>query len=133
MFARTQTNKILTNSESSTVPCRGASGSRACEGQCAGISGGRQRHAASRLRVGDIIIFISFLNVLNGVLWKTFLQLFPFLNYFSSVFSVLSLSAVQFSDSNSISRYLARVAPALGLYGANTMEQTEVCVCFICV
>lgn len=38
-----------------------------------------------------------------------------------------SLSAVQFSDGNSISRYLARVAPALGLYGANTMEQTEVC------
>uniref|UniRef100_A0A671YMM7 Bifunctional glutamate/proline--tRNA ligase n=1 Tax=Sparus aurata TaxID=8175 RepID=A0A671YMM7_SPAAU len=34
--------------------------------------------------------------------------------------------AVQFSDANSISRYLARVAPALGLYGANTMEQTEV-------
>ncbi|XP_073320105.1 bifunctional glutamate/proline--tRNA ligase isoform X2 [Pagrus major] len=34
--------------------------------------------------------------------------------------------AVQFSDGNSISRYLARVAPALGLYGANTMEQTEV-------
>lgn len=39
-----------------------------------------------------------------------------------------SLSAVQFSDANSISRYLARVAPALGLYGANTMEQTEVCI-----
>uniref|UniRef100_A0A671YNE1 Bifunctional glutamate/proline--tRNA ligase n=1 Tax=Sparus aurata TaxID=8175 RepID=A0A671YNE1_SPAAU len=36
--------------------------------------------------------------------------------------------AVQFSDANSISRYLARVAPALGLYGANTMEQTEVCI-----
>ncbi|KAF7652206.1 hypothetical protein LDENG_00099990 [Lucifuga dentata] len=34
--------------------------------------------------------------------------------------------AVQFSDVNSISRYLARVAPALGLYGANMMEQTEV-------
>ncbi|XP_053721197.1 bifunctional glutamate/proline--tRNA ligase isoform X1 [Synchiropus splendidus] len=33
---------------------------------------------------------------------------------------------VQFSDANSISRYLARVAPALGLYGANMMEQTEV-------
>ncbi|KAM9817196.1 bifunctional glutamate/proline--tRNA ligase [Neosynchiropus ocellatus] len=33
---------------------------------------------------------------------------------------------VQFSDVNSISRYLARVAPALGLYGANMMEQTEV-------
>uniref|UniRef100_UPI003AAB287B bifunctional glutamate/proline--tRNA ligase isoform X1 n=1 Tax=Centroberyx gerrardi TaxID=166262 RepID=UPI003AAB287B len=34
--------------------------------------------------------------------------------------------AVQFSDVNSITRYLARVAPALGLYGANMMEQTEV-------
>ncbi|XP_034040997.1 bifunctional glutamate/proline--tRNA ligase isoform X3 [Thalassophryne amazonica] len=34
--------------------------------------------------------------------------------------------AVQFSDTNSISRYLARVAPALGLYGSNMMEQTEV-------
>ncbi|XP_055363257.1 bifunctional glutamate/proline--tRNA ligase isoform X4 [Betta splendens] len=33
---------------------------------------------------------------------------------------------VQFNDSNSICRYLARVAPALGLYGANMMEQTEV-------
>ncbi|XP_076596418.1 bifunctional glutamate/proline--tRNA ligase isoform X3 [Chaetodon auriga] len=33
---------------------------------------------------------------------------------------------IQFNDANSISRYLARVAPALGLYGANTMEQTEV-------
>ncbi|XP_028256961.1 bifunctional glutamate/proline--tRNA ligase [Parambassis ranga] len=33
---------------------------------------------------------------------------------------------IQFSDANSISRYLARVAPALGLYGANLMEQTEV-------
>lgn len=35
-------------------------------------------------------------------------------------------SSIQFSDANSISRYLARVAPALGLYGANMMEQTEV-------
>ncbi|AWP01976.1 Bifunctional glutamate/proline--tRNA ligase [Scophthalmus maximus] len=34
--------------------------------------------------------------------------------------------AIQFNDANSISRYLARVAPALGLYGANLMEQTEV-------
>ncbi|XP_037342526.2 bifunctional glutamate/proline--tRNA ligase isoform X3 [Pungitius pungitius] len=34
--------------------------------------------------------------------------------------------SVQFNDVNSISRYLARVAPALGLYGANMMEQTEV-------
>uniref|UniRef100_A0A8C4HIW8 Bifunctional glutamate/proline--tRNA ligase n=1 Tax=Dicentrarchus labrax TaxID=13489 RepID=A0A8C4HIW8_DICLA len=34
--------------------------------------------------------------------------------------------AIQFNDTNSISRYLARVAPALGLYGANMMEQTEV-------
>ncbi|MEQ2247705.1 Bifunctional glutamate/proline--tRNA ligase [Ilyodon furcidens] len=33
---------------------------------------------------------------------------------------------IQFNDGNSISRYLARVAPALGLYGANMMEQTEV-------
>lgn len=50
------------------------------------------------------------------------------------LFCVLSpyLSAIQFNDANSISRYLARVAPALGLYGANMMEQTEVCVC-VCV
>uniref|UniRef100_G3N980 GST C-terminal domain-containing protein n=2 Tax=Gasterosteus aculeatus aculeatus TaxID=481459 RepID=G3N980_GASAC len=34
--------------------------------------------------------------------------------------------SLQFNDVNSISRYLARVAPALGLYGANMMEQTEV-------
>lgn len=34
--------------------------------------------------------------------------------------------SVQFNDGNSISRYLARVAPALGLYGANMMEQTEI-------
>ncbi|XP_027136959.1 bifunctional glutamate/proline--tRNA ligase isoform X3 [Larimichthys crocea] len=34
--------------------------------------------------------------------------------------------AIQFNDANSISRYLARVAPSLGLYGANMMEQTEV-------
>ncbi|XP_054900914.1 bifunctional glutamate/proline--tRNA ligase isoform X2 [Poeciliopsis prolifica] len=34
--------------------------------------------------------------------------------------------SVRFSDANSISRYLARVAPALGLYGANMMEHTEV-------
>ncbi|CAL8243627.1 unnamed protein product [Lota lota] len=34
--------------------------------------------------------------------------------------------AVQFSDVNSITRYLARVSPATGLYGANMMEQTEV-------
>lgn len=39
-----------------------------------------------------------------------------------------SLSSVQFSDDNSICRYLARVAPALGLYGSNMMEQTEVCM-----
>ena len=38
----------------------------------------------------------------------------------------LYCSAVQFSDVNSITRYLARVAPAMGLYGANMMEQTEV-------
>uniref|UniRef100_A0A668W5Y9 Bifunctional glutamate/proline--tRNA ligase n=1 Tax=Oreochromis aureus TaxID=47969 RepID=A0A668W5Y9_OREAU len=36
--------------------------------------------------------------------------------------------SVQFSDDNSICRYLARVAPALGLYGSNMMEQTEVCM-----
>ncbi|KAM8894839.1 bifunctional glutamate/proline--tRNA ligase isoform 2-T2 [Spinachia spinachia] len=34
--------------------------------------------------------------------------------------------SVQFNDVNSISRYLARLAPTLGLYGANMMEQTEV-------
>lgn len=34
--------------------------------------------------------------------------------------------AIQFNDANSISRYLARVAPSLGLYGTNSMEQTEV-------
>ncbi|XP_007252600.3 bifunctional glutamate/proline--tRNA ligase isoform X1 [Astyanax mexicanus] len=34
--------------------------------------------------------------------------------------------SVQFSDVNSITRYLARVAPSLGLYGSNMMEQTEV-------
>ncbi|XP_067311528.1 bifunctional glutamate/proline--tRNA ligase isoform X2 [Pseudorasbora parva] len=33
---------------------------------------------------------------------------------------------VQFSDVNSITRYLARVAPALGLYGSNLMDQSEV-------
>ncbi|XP_048106277.1 bifunctional glutamate/proline--tRNA ligase [Alosa alosa] len=33
---------------------------------------------------------------------------------------------IQFSDVNSISRYLARVAPSLGLYGSNMLEQTEV-------
>ncbi|KAL7873304.1 hypothetical protein AOLI_G00123750 [Acnodon oligacanthus] len=33
---------------------------------------------------------------------------------------------VQFNDVNSITRYLARVAPSLGLYGSNMMEQTEV-------
>lgn len=38
----------------------------------------------------------------------------------------LLFSNVQFSDVNSITRYLARVAPALGLYGSNMMEQTEV-------
>ncbi|KAA8595987.1 hypothetical protein FQN60_011278 [Etheostoma spectabile] len=39
---------------------------------------------------------------------------------------LLISDAIQFNDSNSICRYLARVAPALGLYGANLMEQTEV-------
>ncbi|KAK2853483.1 hypothetical protein Q5P01_006144 [Channa striata] len=34
--------------------------------------------------------------------------------------------SIQFNDANSICRYLARVAPAFGLYGANMMEQTEV-------
>lgn len=42
------------------------------------------------------------------------------------------LSSIQFNDSNSICRYLARVAPALGLYGANMMEQSEVWM-FVCV
>uniref|UniRef100_A0A3Q3L6V0 Bifunctional glutamate/proline--tRNA ligase n=1 Tax=Mastacembelus armatus TaxID=205130 RepID=A0A3Q3L6V0_9TELE len=37
-----------------------------------------------------------------------------------------SFSEIQFNDASSISRYLARMAPALGLYGANIMEQTEV-------
>lgn len=55
--------------------------------------------------------------------------------YYSSFivcFLFLFLSAIQFNDANSICRYLARVAPALGLYGANMMEQTEVCV-YVCV
>ncbi|CAN9506862.1 unnamed protein product [Ophioblennius macclurei] len=34
--------------------------------------------------------------------------------------------SMQFNDANSICRYLARMAPTLGLYGANLMEQTEV-------
>ncbi|XP_062303678.1 bifunctional glutamate/proline--tRNA ligase isoform X2 [Osmerus eperlanus] len=33
---------------------------------------------------------------------------------------------VQFSDANSIMRYLARAAPSMGLYGSNVMEHTEV-------
>ncbi|XP_028822206.1 bifunctional glutamate/proline--tRNA ligase-like [Denticeps clupeoides] len=33
---------------------------------------------------------------------------------------------VGFSDVNSMTRYLARVAPGLGLYGSNMLEQTEV-------
>uniref|UniRef100_A0A8C8HNK8 Bifunctional glutamate/proline--tRNA ligase n=1 Tax=Oncorhynchus tshawytscha TaxID=74940 RepID=A0A8C8HNK8_ONCTS len=37
-----------------------------------------------------------------------------------------SLRSVQFSDLNSITRYLARLAPSLGLYGSNMLEQTEV-------
>lgn len=44
----------------------------------------------------------------------------------SVLFPYFSFSKVQFSDVNSITRYLARVAPALGLYGSNMMEQTEV-------
>uniref|UniRef100_A0A3P9MIJ5 Bifunctional glutamate/proline--tRNA ligase n=2 Tax=Oryzias latipes TaxID=8090 RepID=A0A3P9MIJ5_ORYLA len=41
--------------------------------------------------------------------------------------TVLTISdSVQFRDDNSISRYLARMAPALHLYGANIMEETEV-------
>ncbi|XP_029951809.1 bifunctional glutamate/proline--tRNA ligase isoform X2 [Salarias fasciatus] len=39
---------------------------------------------------------------------------------------LLVSDSIQFNDSNSICRYLARVAPALGLYGASVMEQTEV-------
>uniref|UniRef100_A0A4W5KYT6 Glutamyl-tRNA synthetase n=1 Tax=Hucho hucho TaxID=62062 RepID=A0A4W5KYT6_9TELE len=34
--------------------------------------------------------------------------------------------SVQFSDVNSITRYLARVTPTLSLYGSNMLEQTEV-------
>ncbi|KAL0969878.1 hypothetical protein UPYG_G00233690 [Umbra pygmaea] len=34
--------------------------------------------------------------------------------------------SVQFSDANSITRYLARLVPELGLYGSNMLEQTEV-------
>ncbi|KAG7466074.1 hypothetical protein MATL_G00160980 [Megalops atlanticus] len=34
--------------------------------------------------------------------------------------------SVHFNDVNSITRYLVRVAPSLGLYGSNLMEQTEV-------
>uniref|UniRef100_A0A8C7S8X6 Bifunctional glutamate/proline--tRNA ligase n=1 Tax=Oncorhynchus mykiss TaxID=8022 RepID=A0A8C7S8X6_ONCMY len=34
--------------------------------------------------------------------------------------------SVQFCDLNSITRYLARLAPSLGLYGSNMLEQTEV-------
>lgn len=34
--------------------------------------------------------------------------------------------AEQFSDANSILRYLARVAPALALYGSGVLEETEV-------
>ncbi|GAA6066263.1 bifunctional glutamate/proline--tRNA ligase, partial [Tachysurus ichikawai] len=33
---------------------------------------------------------------------------------------------VQFNDVNSITRYLARVVPGLGLYGSNMLEQSEV-------
>lgn len=56
-----------------------------------------------------------------------------FVHFFSHVHTKLCsvcssiCSAIQFNDTNSISRYLARVAPALGLYGTNSMEQTEVC------
>ncbi len=46
--------------------------------------------------------------------------------YFPLLLFCVSFSQVQFSDVNSITRYLARVAPALGLYGSNMMEQTEV-------
>lgn len=52
------------------------------------------------------------------------LCLYLFISYFHSVFNH---SAIQFNDANSICRYLARVAPSLGLYGTNSMEQTEVC------
>uniref|UniRef100_A0A8B9JFV7 Bifunctional glutamate/proline--tRNA ligase n=1 Tax=Astyanax mexicanus TaxID=7994 RepID=A0A8B9JFV7_ASTMX len=38
----------------------------------------------------------------------------------------VSVQEVLFCDVNSITRYLARVAPSLGLYGSNMMEQTEV-------
>uniref|UniRef100_A0A8C7GSU3 Bifunctional glutamate/proline--tRNA ligase n=1 Tax=Oncorhynchus kisutch TaxID=8019 RepID=A0A8C7GSU3_ONCKI len=39
---------------------------------------------------------------------------------------LLTSVSVQFSDLNSITRYLARLAPSLGLYGSNMLEQTEV-------
>lgn len=48
--------KTLKNTVLSCLSCRGTSDSWTCEEQCAGISGGRQRHAASHLRVGATII-----------------------------------------------------------------------------
>lgn len=66
------------------------------------------------------------------VMLKKLLNLSVFSHLFLLCAPFPSLSAIQFNDANSISRYLARVAPALGLYGANMMEQTEVCVC-VCV
>lgn len=52
-------NRFSVITESSFPFHRGASDSRTCERQCAGVSGGRQRHTASGLRVGDIIIISS--------------------------------------------------------------------------
>uniref|UniRef100_A0A674BUR4 Bifunctional glutamate/proline--tRNA ligase n=1 Tax=Salmo trutta TaxID=8032 RepID=A0A674BUR4_SALTR len=42
------------------------------------------------------------------------------------IFFNCAVMSVQFSDLNSITRYLARMAPSLGLYGSNMLEQTEV-------
>lgn len=49
-------NKNTKNTVLSCLSCRGTSDSWTCEEQCAGIGGGRQRHAASHLRVGATII-----------------------------------------------------------------------------
>lgn len=49
-------SKNTKNTVLSCLSCRGTSDSWTCEEQCAGISGGRQRHAASHLRVGATII-----------------------------------------------------------------------------
>lgn len=103
-----------------SLVCRSPSGSRACKRQRDGLSRGRKRHETLRLRVCDIFFSTS---VMSQCGKDVFLALCWFSNGLFPLFSV-----IQFSDCNSISRYLARVAPALGLYGSNTMEQTEVSV-----